>query len=126
KVGTPPVKGYLHGIDEWWDSVLETQIKEIFTYRNYDIFVVHNVWLSKAFDFAPRGTLRLLDSHDVFSTRMAYFDASKGAPEFFLTDANSEAHGASRADIVLGIQDNDASWFARHTRIKSLCLPYDG
>lgn len=126
KVGAPPLKWGLHGIDEWWDDVIEAHLKEIFAYRFFDVFVVHNVWLSKAFDFAPRGTVRILDSHDVFSMRVAYFDPAKGSPEFFLTSASAEAFGASRADIVLGIQDNDAEWFARNAKGTSLCLPYGG
>ena len=124
KVGLPARSGWTHTIDEWWDDILETHLKEVFAYRFYDVFVVHNVWLSKAFELAPLGTVRILDAHDVFSTRLAYFEKTNRTPEFFITDAKSEALAVSRADIVLGIQEVDTEWFARHTQAFSLCLPY--
>ena len=124
QVGLPARSGWIHGIDEWWDDILETHLKEIFAYRFFDVFVVHNVWLSKAFDFAPFGTVRILDAHDVFSGRLSYFENTGTKPEFFITDPKSEALGANRANIVLGIQENDTEWFSHHSSADAVCLPY--
>jgi Glycosyl transferases group 1 len=126
KVGMPASPGPFHGIDEWWDETLDIQLRQVFAYRFYDVFVVHNVWLSKAFDFAPRGTVRILDTHDVFSSRRAYFERTKIAPEFFMTDEASEAQAVGRANIALAIQKNDEAWFGRQTKAMPICLPYDG
>jgi hypothetical protein len=125
KVGMPPTNGPVHDPDEWWDPAFEPMLQQLLGYRYYDLFVVHNVWLSKALDVAPKSTVRVLDSHDVFSARRGYFDRMGSAPEFFITDEKREAGAADRADIVLAIQKNDEAWFTRYSKTASLCLPYD-
>lgn len=124
KVGAPAASGAYHWLDEWWCESLEHALKEIFRFRYFELFVVHNIWLSKAFEFAPRSTIRVLDTHDVFSVRGPYFEKLGIKPEFYLPYEKSERDGASRSDIVLGIQEKDASWFAERTETESICLPY--
>ena len=124
KVGSAAAFGPYHWLDEWWDEHIENFLKEMFRFRYFDIFVVHNVWLSKAFEFSPRSTIRILDAHDVFSMRQPYFEKLGIKPEFYLPQKNSERDGINRCDFVLGIQERDASWFAEHTDAESICLPY--
>jgi hypothetical protein len=83
KVGTPAASGGAHAIDEWWDETLGALLTQIFRYRHFDVFVVNNVWLSKAFDFAPHSTVKVLDTHDVFSSRKLSYDRLNVRPEFF-------------------------------------------
>lgn len=124
KVGSGAAFGAYHWLDEWWDEHIENLLKEMFRYRYFDLFVVHNVWLSKAFEFSPRGTIRILDAHDVFSLRQPYFEKLRIKPEFYLPQKNAERDGVNRSDFVLGIQEQDASWFAENAEAESICLPY--
>jgi hypothetical protein len=124
KVGSVAAFGPDHWLDEWWDDHIESLLKEMFRFRYFDVFVVHNVWLSKAFEFSPRSTVRILDAHDVFSMRRAYFEKLGIKPEFYLPQEGAERDGVNRSDFVLGIQEQDASWFAQHTDAESICLPY--
>jgi len=124
KVGETSSTGPLHNLDEWWETSLEIVLTKLFKSTFYDVFVVHNVWLSKAFDFAPKGTARILDAHDVFSMRQAYFGHERGVGEFFLPAMHDEVAGVNRGEMVLGIQPNDTAWFADHTKAEAFCLPY--
>ncbi len=124
KVGLPPANGQEHALDEWWDDSLEALLRQLFAYRYFDVFVVNNVWLSKAMDLAPRGTIRVLDTHDIFSARKACFRRLGIAPEFFVPTEAGEVAGINRAEIALAIQEEDAAWIARHAKAESLCLPY--
>jgi hypothetical protein len=124
KVGETPSTGPLHNLDEWWEASLEIVLTKLFRSTFYDVFVVHNVWLSKAFDFAPKGTARILDAHDVFSMRQAYFGHDRGVGEFFLPAVHDEVAGINRGEMVLGIQPNDTAWFADHAKADAFCLPY--
>ncbi|WP_449111573.1 glycosyltransferase [Rhizobium sp.] len=108
QVSEPPRAGDLHQLDEWWDGEFESYLRRLLEHETFEICVVHNVWLSKAFDFLPRRTVKIIDTHDVFSERRAAFEAAGMKPEFFLPDWNDERIGLERADIVLTIKEQEA------------------
>lgn len=124
KVGVAPETGSTHVLDEWWDPQLETLLTQIFANRFFDVFVVNNVWLSKAFDFAPRSTIKVLDTHDIFSQRSRSYERLRIKPEFYFPSESKELDGVNRSDIVLGIQDDDAEWLLERAKAASLCVPY--
>ncbi len=110
KVGVPPQNGESHQLDEWWDEALGGYIRNIFSKRRFDLFVVHNIWLSKAFDFAPYHCLKALEMHDLFSQRAKEFVATGVSPEFFHCSEDDEVFGLKRADLLLAIKEEDADW----------------
>ena len=109
-VGLPPINRKSHQLDEWWDEALGGYINNIFSKRKYDIFVVHNIWLSKAFDHAPYHCLKVLEMHDLFSHRAKEFEATGAPPEFFYCSEESEIFGLKRADLLFAIKREDADW----------------
>ena len=126
KVGLPPVNGESHQLDEWWDEALGGYIKNIFSKRPYDLFVVHNIWLSKAFDYAPYHCLKVLEMHDLFSQRGKEFEATGMRPEFFHCSEKDEVYGLKRADLLFAIKQEDAEWCKERELGKTqvITIPY--
>ena len=126
KVGLPPVNGETHQLDEWWDESLGGYISNIFSKRKYDLFVVHNIWLSKAFDYAPYHCLKLLEMHDLFSQRAKEFEATGVSPEFFHCCEKDEVFGLKRADLAVAIKEEDAKWCIDRElgRTQVIAIPY--
>ena len=126
KVGLPPLNGESHKVDEWWDEALGGYINNIFSKRQYDLFVVHNIWLSKAFDYAPYHCLKVLEMHDLFSQRAKEFQATGVPPEFFHCSENDEVFGMKRADLLFAIKQEDAEWCSARElgRTQVITIPY--
>ena len=126
KVGQPPVNGESHLLDEWWDESLGGYINNIFSKRKYDLFVVHNIWLSKAFNHAPYHCLKVLEMHDIFSHRAKEFEATGVPPEFFHCSEKDEIIGLKRADLLFAIKPEDAAWCeARELgQTQAITIPY--
>jgi hypothetical protein len=126
KIGQPPVNGECHELDEWWDEVLGSYINNIFSKRQYDLCVIHNIWLSKAFDYVPYHCLKVLDMHDLFSQRAKEFQATGITPEFFHCSEKDEVFGLKRADVAVAIKQEDAEWCkARELgKTRVMTIPY--
>ena len=103
-VGRPPTAGAVHHLDEWWEPALEATLANLAARRFFDLVVVHNVWLSKAFDFVHPASVKVLETHDLFWKRPDAFARIGLAPAFFVIDRASELFGLGRADIVVTIQ----------------------
>lgn len=126
-VGIPPLDGVKHGLDEWWDKSLEPFLENLFRKRRFDLLVVHNIWLSKAFEFCPNSTVKALEAHDIFSARAQEFIATGTSPEFFYCSEEDEVFGLNRADILLAIKEEDANWYRQQTLkdgLSIITLPY--
>lgn len=106
-----PKHGDDHYIDEWWDPALENHLKWLFEARNYDLFVVNYTWLSRALEFAPDCTLKVLDTHDKFSGRRQLLEANGISKEFFHTTESEETKGLNRADLVWAIKEEEKKLF---------------
>jgi len=123
-VGLPPKHGKLHHLDEWWSPALENHLANLFSRRSYDIFVVHNVWLSRALATAPSGVVKVLETHDLFFKRRAILDRYGIGHDFFEIDEASELFGIDRADIAVAIQDEDARELLGKARSRVVSLPF--
>lgn len=125
-VGQLPVNGESHQLDEWWDEDLGGYIRNIFSMRKFDLFVVHNIWLSKAFDYAPSHCLKVLEMHDLFNLRAKEFEATGVAPQFFYCSEQDELFGLRRADLLFAIKQEDVDWcMAREIgKTKVMSIPY--
>jgi hypothetical protein len=123
-VGLPPRQGRVHQLDEWWSPSLESLLVNLFARRSFDAFVVHNVWLSRALSLAPPGTVRILETHDLFHKRRAILDRFGLGHDFYEIDEASELFGIDRADIAIAIQDEDARQLLGKTRARIVSLPF--
>ncbi len=124
QVGRPPADGERHGLDEWWDAALEATLGNLLSKRFFDVAVVHNVWLSKAFDFVHPATTKVLETHDLFWTRPAAFVRIGAAPDFFVPEEEAELFGIARADIAVTIQEADAHALLARTPRRVVNVPF--
>jgi hypothetical protein len=107
KVGQPPENGKTHGLDEWWDPAFEQYLQRLLGMRAYDAMVVHNVWLSKAFDFAPMCTIKILETHDIFWKRGELYERLKQPVDFFTPTQEGEVYGLNRSDVIVTVTDEE-------------------
>lgn len=120
-----PPQGSHHRIDEWWDEQIGAHLKWLFASETFDIFVVNYTFFSKAFEFAPRNTLKILETHDIFSGRKELFEANGAAPEFFYTTPDQEKIALDRADVVMAIKDGEAAQFRTMTGKDVIAVPFN-
>ncbi len=113
-----------HTIDEWWDHAIGDYLQWLFKRSHFDAFIVNYAYLSKAFDYAPKSTLKILDTHDKFTGRRELFE-SNGVPcEFFYTTQDQEAIALNRADLVWAIKDEEAEFFRRISPTECITMPH--
>lgn len=105
--GRAPRADGVHRLDEWWDPVLGGTIERLFAKRWFDLVVVNNVWLTKAFDHVAPGSVRVLESHDVFSERVDALRAIGAPADFFVCNRADETFGWNRADVIVAISDHE-------------------
>lgn len=118
--------GYHHRIDDWWDDNIARHLIWLFQRKQFDLFFVNYTFLAKAFEYAPPGVIKILDTHDVFSGRRELFEQFGVRPEFFYTSPDQEKIALDRADAVIAIKDSEAAALAALTTRKVFSLPYWG
>ncbi len=106
-----PSKGDDHTIDEWWDEGIGKQLEWFFSANHFDAVIVNYTWLSKALEFAPSKTLKVLDAIDRFSSRRDLLESHGISREFFHTTQEEEVKGLERADIVWAIKGEEEEFF---------------
>lgn len=117
-------KGNHHAIDEWWDRSIGDFLTWLFSVQSFDVFIVNYSWLSKALEFAPRSTFKILDTQDKFSGRREMLESLGLTPEFFYTTEAQEKIALDRADLVWAIKREEAAQLARLTPSPVLALPH--
>lgn len=111
-----PAAGEHHLIDEWWDAQIGTYLEWLFAREWFDVFVVNYTFFSKALDYAPTSTVKVLETHDMFAGRKELFVAHGAPTEFFYTTVEQEQIALDRADIVIAIKDAEAAILRRNTK----------
>jgi hypothetical protein len=117
-------RGYHHAIDDWWDPTIAQHLEWLFQRKSFDVFFVNYTFLAKAFEFAPSGVIKILDTHDLFSGRRELFERFGVGPEFFYTSAEQEKIALDRADAVIAIKRSEAIALKALTSRTVLLLPY--
>ena len=100
------------GLDDWCPPALAERVAGLHRARRYDAVLVNYVWLSAVFA-ALDDVLRILDTHDLFGGRDAVARAQGIDPSWFFTTIAEESRGLDRADLVLGIQAEEAEALRR-------------
>jgi glycosyltransferase involved in cell wall biosynthesis len=99
-------------IDEWYDNGVDNDfLKNLASQHRFDIVIVEYVFFSKALENFDNSTLKIIDTHDVFTDRQKKYRANKVKPSFFYTDSFNEKKGLERANRVIAIQDLEKSFF---------------
>jgi glycosyltransferase involved in cell wall biosynthesis len=105
-------------VDDWYDTNLDRFIGGLQRSMKFDIVIAEYIFMSKALlNFGP-GTLKLLDTHDVFTDRYKLYRRNDQAPQWFSTYPEEEAKALRRADVILAIQDREQAFFEKIARTK--------
>jgi glycosyltransferase involved in cell wall biosynthesis len=111
-------------IDEWWDDSIRDYLQWLFKRNRFDAFIVNYAYMSKAFEYAPANTLKILDTHDKFTDRRKLLDDNGIAPEFFYTTADQEAIALNRAQLVWAIKDEEAQFYRSISSTPCITMPH--
>ncbi len=117
-------QGEDHTIDEWWDDAIGNYLQWLFQNQYFDAFIVNYTYLSKAFEFAPQHTFKILDTHDKFTERRQLLATQGISAEFFHTTKEQEKIALDRADLVWAIKDEEAEFFRTITTTPVSTMPH--
>ncbi|MGZ8252641.1 MAG: glycosyltransferase, partial [Methylophilaceae bacterium] len=116
--------GQDHTIDEWWDHAIGDYLQWLFKRSHFDAFIVNYAYLSKAFEYAPKSTLKILDTHDKFTGRRQLFESNGVPREFFYTTQDQETIALNRANLVWAIKDEEAEFFRGISATECFTMPH--
>jgi hypothetical protein len=103
------------GIDDWCPEALCDFVgRKVRSRRCYNAVIVNYVWMSGVFE-AFDGPVKILDTHDLFGERHKTALSVGMEPRWFFTSNVEEDIAFSRADIVIGIQDNESEVIRHRT-----------
>ena len=103
--------GVDHKADEWWDDAIGHYLTWRFARSQFDAFVVHYTWLSKALTFATKPVHKVLYTADRFAGRRELFEQRGFKKEFFHLDIEGERQAISRADTVIAVKEQEQAFF---------------
>jgi glycosyltransferase involved in cell wall biosynthesis len=76
--------------------------------------IVEYVFFSRALQHFDASVCKIIDTHDVYTGRREKLKARKIKRFYqYLTQATEEARGLNRADVVIGIQENESRFFRK-------------
>ena len=100
------------GLDDWCPASLGEAVAALQARHAFHAVVVNYVWLSRVLE-AVSGPLRVLDTHDLFGDRHMVARRDGLLPSWYFTSTADEARGLARADVVLGIQQEESAELQR-------------
>jgi polysaccharide biosynthesis protein PslH len=109
------------GLDDWCPATLCEQVAELHRANRYQAVIANYVWLSRVLEGVD-GTLRVIDTHDLFGNRHHVARRDGIEPSWYFTSLAEEARGLARADLVLAIQEEEAEALRHRTERPVLTL----
>ena len=100
-----------HRLDEWWDKNIEDYIKLKLTGVDFDACIVNYTFFSKFLEFLPKDVIKILDTHDRIGGRKELLLKHGIESNFFHTSNEQEKIGLDRADIILGISEEETKHY---------------
>lgn len=108
-----PDKHYLHGLDELFYPPFDKDFRRLQSTRSFDAVLVEHVFASKILEAVEGPALKLIDTHDIFAHRHRLF-LQRGQPyTYYSLTPRDEERGLRRADVVIAIQDDEATALIR-------------
>lgn len=94
-------------VDDWFDASALEPVRQVLEQQQPDMVVGEYVFDSRIFEIVPKGCVKCLDTHDVFSRRADMLSEHGIRTRWFTTSPEQEGRALGRADIVLGITHRD-------------------
>jgi glycosyltransferase involved in cell wall biosynthesis len=102
------------GVDHWYWPHWDKAIAEFASAHTFDVVMAEYVFFSRALLHFGPSVCKIIDTHDVYTGRREKLKARKIKKFYqYLTDPCEEARGLNRADVVIGIQENESRFFRK-------------
>jgi len=111
---------YNFSIDEWYDESVVDNLINISRKINPEAVIVEYVFFSKALECFGENTLKVLDTHDIFSNRYKVYLKNGQKPRWYSTTEKEENRGLNRADVVIAIHQKEADIFSKRLKSKKV------
>ena len=110
--------GNLWGIDDWYDPIITDRLGSLLRQKSFEVVFCEYIFQSKILELFPPQSIKIIDTHDRFGDRANLLQRNGIAPDFFYTSNEQEAIGLNRADIVIAIQEDEASYYRSISKAK--------
>lgn len=102
-------------IDDWFDDSLLEFLKALQAKEKFHYVICEYVFLSKALQAFGEGTVKIIDTHDIFTNRYKIYETQNLSSNWYSTYRKDEALGLGRADLIFAIQEEEAAFFKKLT-----------
>jgi glycosyltransferase involved in cell wall biosynthesis len=109
-----------YGIDAWYDDNLNSILKYFQNEYKYEAVICEYVFMSKSLLNFDNSTIKIIDTHDVFTERNEKYKKQGITDTFFNTTLEEERKGLNRADKIIAIQEQEAEFFKKIVE-KEIC-----
>lgn len=92
-----------------WSAALGPLVTRVAAQYRPDAVILEYIWATPAAAYLPTHTLKIIDTHDVFSDKKRLYDA--GIDPFFYCSESVERACLMRAEVIMAIQAQEARWF---------------
>ncbi len=110
--------GDIWGIDDWYDRHVTEEIGKLLRHQSFEVVFCEYIFQSKVLELFPPQCIKIIDTHDRFGGRADLLKRNGIAPDFFYTSTEQEAIALNRADIVIAIQEEEATYYRSITTAK--------
>lgn len=114
--------GNVYGIDDWYEDKVSKIILEECNNNHFDVVITNYIFMTNFFEKLPNKILKIIDTHDILSDRLELYQRNGIEPGFYYTTKEQEKIGLDRADIVIAIQDIEATYFQKQTKAKVITI----
>ncbi|MEI6682313.1 MAG: glycosyltransferase family 4 protein [Bacteroidota bacterium] len=118
---SPGYRYYSH-VDDHYNELLDEKIRELHREFSFTAVIVEYIFNTRAFLNFGSEVLRVVDTHDVMTDRHKHFLRAGKPAVWYSTPRREEKKGIDRADIVMAIQDREASFYRKLTRKKVITV----
>lgn len=118
---------YQHGqqtdIDVWDNGINEVLIEE-FKKQKFDAFLINYSIFSKAFEFCPKETIKIVEMHDRLGERSKLLNEKGIISDFYSTTIDREIKYLERADHIICIKEQEADYLRINGLTKNIVTCY--
>jgi len=103
---------YNFHIDDWYDKKLDKFLVGLQKKEQFGTVFVEYIFLSKALLNFEENVLKVLDTHDMFTSRFKMYLKNNQQPQWFSTYEKEETKALNRADIIIAVQEHEKKFFS--------------
>ncbi|MEM2956389.1 MAG: glycosyltransferase [Candidatus Pacearchaeota archaeon] len=97
------------------DRALDSFLIKLLKKERFDAVLVEYIFISKVLNYFDNKTLKIIDTHDVFTDKHKEILKSLGSYGWISATPKEEAEALNRADVIIAIQDKEREFFSKIT-----------